>query len=248
MSKLPLLLAFTIIIAALPIINNWLSIKDKAPNDDYIGERVEAYLDKNMNKIISGIEKRGTLNNNAVKSRVLQYTERLCDSSYPYSGNKESKIIVVGFFDYSCGYCKIMKDDTKQLIKDGKIKYIFRDTPILGEHSLEAARSALAIYFIDQEKYFDFYYAALSHNGGLSQHDILNIVNSIEIDENDFRNSMLTNSEKIEKMINENRLLMRDLGISGTPFVVIDDSVFVGATDLATLRKKVDQLQHRVRD
>ncbi|MBV0899559.1 MAG: DsbA family protein [Wolbachia endosymbiont of Fragariocoptes setiger] len=248
MSKLPLLLAFTIIIAALPIINNWLSIKDKALSDDYIDERVEAYIDKNMSKIINGIEKKDKLRNNAPKSRISQYTERLLDPSYPYSGNKESKIVVIGFFDYSCGYCKIMKDDTKQLIKDGKIKYIFRDTPILSEYSLEAARSALAVYFIDREKYFDFYYAALSHNGGLSQHDILNIVNSIEIDENDFHNSMLTNSDKIEKMINENRLLMRDLGISGTPFVVIDYSVFVGATDLATLRKKVDQIQRRVQD
>lgn len=129
------------------------------------------------------------------------------------------------------------------MINDGKVKYIFRDAPILGNNSLKAAKGALATYFIDKEKYLDFHYAALDHRGEFSDETILDIVKNIGINENDFNNSMKNNADKIEQMINNSKLLVRDLGVGGTPFLIIGDSLFVGKTDLNILRKKVDELK-----
>ncbi|WP_264732493.1 DsbA family protein [Wolbachia endosymbiont (group A) of Sphaerophoria taeniata] len=250
MSRISFLLILILAVASLPVINNWLSNRSQMLSDDYIGEKLDNYISRNFDKIVKTLKEESikssyAARDNVTKSKISQYKDQIFDLTYPYSGNENSSVIAVGFFDYSCGYCKTIKDDIKQLINDGKIKYIFRDAPILGNDSLRAAKSALAVYFIDKEKYFDFHYSALSHKGGFSDESILDIVKSIGINEDDFNNSMKNNADKIEQMINGSKLLVRDLGLGGTPFLIIGDSLFLGATDLNVLRKKVDELSRK---
>ncbi|MGL9726410.1 MAG: DsbA family protein, partial [Wolbachia sp.] len=94
----------------------------------------------------------------------------------------------------------------------------------------------------DKEKYLDFHYAALDHRGEFSDETILGILRNIGINEDDFYNSMKNNEDKIEQMINNSKLLVRDLGV-GVHLLIIGDSLFVRATDLNVLRKKVDELK-----
>lgn len=247
MPRVLLLLVFIIIIASLPIINNWLLNSRKvALDDDYISKELDSYMDRNLDKIIENIQEKSkyAARDNMFKNKISQYKDEIFDLAYPYFGNEGSHIIAVGFFDYSCGHCKAIKDDIKQLIGDGKIKYVFRDTPILGDGSLKAAKSALAVYFIDKKKYFDFHHAALSYKENFSDDSILDIIQDIGISKRDFNNSMKNNMSKIEQMINNSRLLVRNLGVGGTPFLIIGDSLFVGVTDLSILRKKVDELSN----
>ncbi|APR98513.1 DsbA family protein [Wolbachia endosymbiont of Folsomia candida] len=250
MSRIPFLLILIIVVASLPIINNWLSNRGQVVSDDYIGERVDNYISRNFDKVVKTLREQSikhsqTARENVAKSKILQYKNEIFDLTYPHSGSENNSVMVAGFFDYSCGYCKIIKNDIKQLIHDGKVKYIFRDAPILGDNSLKVAKSALAVHFIDKEKYFDFHYAALTHKGELSEDDILDIVKNIGIDENDFNHSMKNNADKIQEMINSSKLLVSDLGVGGTPFLIIGDSLFVGATDLSILRRKVDELSDK---
>lgn len=250
MSRISFLLILIIVIASLPIINNWLSSRSQVMSDDYIGERLDNYISKNFDKVVKTFQDQSNKSNqtardNVAKSKISQYKNEIFDLTYPHSGNKNGSVIVVGFFDYSCGYCKTIKNDIKQLINDGKVKYIFRDAPMLGDNSLKVAKSALAVHFIDKEKYFDFHYAALNHKGAFSDSDILDIAQSIGINEDDFNNSMKNSADKIGEMINSSKLLVRDLGVGGVPFLIIGDSLFVGATDLSVLRRKVDELSNK---
>ncbi|QKX02737.1 thioredoxin domain-containing protein [Wolbachia endosymbiont of Litomosoides sigmodontis] len=250
MFKIPFLLILIIVIASSAVINNLLPYCNQALNNDYTGERLDNYINKNFNKIPKTLQEElikssYLIHENTTKSKILQYKNEILDPAYPYLGNENSNVIAVGFFDYSCKYCKAIKDNIKQLINDGKIKYIFRDTPILGNNSLKAAKSALAIYFIDKRKYFDFHYAALDYKRELLDENILDIVKSTGINENDFNKSMKNNVDKIEQMINNSKFLVKKLGVGGTPFLIIGDSLFIGATDLDILRKKVDELSHK---
>lgn len=247
MSKIPFLLIFILTVASLPVINNWLSHRSQTLNDDYIGERLDNYISKNFDRVLKALQEESAKNSyaNATKNKISQHKNEIFDSTYPYSGNENSNIIAVGFSDYSCGYCKAIKNDIKQLINDGKVKYIFRDAPILGKNSLKAAKGALATYFVNKEKYLDFHYAALDHRGEFSNESILDIVKNIGINEDDFNNSIKNNADKIEQMINNSKLLVSELGVGGTPFLIIGDSLFVGTTDLSVLRKKVDELSRK---
>ncbi|MDD9331483.1 MAG: DsbA family protein [Wolbachia sp.] len=251
MSRISFLLMLILVIASLLIINNWLLNHSYTLDDNYIGKRLDSYISRNVDKIAEtlreqSIKKQYAVQENATKNKISQYKDKIFDLNYPNSGNKDSSIIAVGFFDYSCGYCKVIKDDVKQLIDDGKVKYIFRDAPILGNNSLKAAKSALAIHFIDKEKYLDFHYAALTHKGEFLDSDILDIIQNIGINENDFNNSMKNNADEIEQMINGSKHLVKDLGVGGTPFLIIGDSLFVGATELDILRNKVDELSNKL--
>lgn len=59
-------------------------------------------------------------------------------------GNPEADVVVVEFFDYACGYCRRMAGDIERLVaEDSKVKIVFREFPILGPGSVEAARTAL---------------------------------------------------------------------------------------------------------
>ena len=59
-------------------------------------------------------------------------------------GNPDADVVVVEFFDYACGYCRRMVGDVERLVADDpKVKVVFREFPILGPGSVEAARTAL---------------------------------------------------------------------------------------------------------
>ncbi|RMD49368.1 MAG: DsbA family protein [Alphaproteobacteria bacterium] len=60
-------------------------------------------------------------------------------------GNPEGDVTVVEFLDYRCGYCRKAHPEVKALIeKDGNIRYIVKEFPILGEQSLASSRLAIA--------------------------------------------------------------------------------------------------------
>ena len=52
-------------------------------------------------------------------------------------GNPQGDVTVVEFFDYNCGYCKRAMGDMLELIKgDGKLKFVLKEFPVLGEGSV----------------------------------------------------------------------------------------------------------------
>src|SRR5262249_57313072 len=70
-------------------------------------------------------------------------------------------VTVVEFFDYNCSYCKRAMSDMLDLIKDdGKLKFVLKEFPVLGEGSIEAAQVAAAVRMQDKtggEKYLEFH-------------------------------------------------------------------------------------------
>ncbi len=64
----------------------------------------------------------------------------------PSIGPKNAPITIVEFFDYNCGYCKaanewLMKEAAD---KNGQVRVVFKEFPILRESSKLAAKAALA--------------------------------------------------------------------------------------------------------
>ncbi|WP_339045637.1 DsbA family protein [Candidatus Mesenet endosymbiont of Agriotes lineatus] len=251
MLRILLLLGIIVGVASLPIVSDRFFTQNKKSLDKESVEKiVDDYISDNPSKILDSIirwqidneKKNNEARSSEVKEQIKVYKNELLDFSYPTVGSKDSRIVVVEFFDYACGYCKKMKDDVKQLIAGGTVKYVFRDLPILGDNSLRATRAALAVHFIDSSKYLDFYDAALSYNDPLTDDAIYEIVKSIGIDNHDFDNSLNKNADKIDVMIGKSRKLANDLGINGIPVTIIGDSLFSGAVGYDVLYKKINEL------
>src|SRR5205085_5712861 len=84
-------------------------------------------------------------------------------------GNPQGDVTFVEFFDYNCGYCKRAMADMLDLMKnDGKLKFVLKEFPVLGEGSVQAAQVAAAVRMQDKsggKKYLEFHQKLLGGRG-----------------------------------------------------------------------------------
>ena len=104
-------------------------------NPEVIVEAMEALQQKEQ---LAEVEK----TRNAIKSAKDALINDPRDVSI---GPKDAKVTIVEFFDYNCGYCKRAVPDIQNILKnDTKVRFVFREMPILGPTSMTAAQWALA--------------------------------------------------------------------------------------------------------
>ena len=92
-----------------------------------------------------------------------------------YSGNLESKNVIIEFFDYNCSYCKKAHQDILKIEKNKKnnVKIIYKNFPILSKSSKKLAEIALLIAKDSNEKFNKFHNLIMSKKG-LVKNDQLN--------------------------------------------------------------------------
>jgi protein-disulfide isomerase len=165
-------------------------------------------------------------------------SELLHDPASPVSGNPAGEVTVVEFFDYRCGFCQRAAGSVTQLQKDdARVRIVYKDFPILGADSVQAAKAALASRA--QGRHQAFHEALFAAKGELTKERILQIANNIGLDVKKLVADM-DNPEWIA-IIERNRALASDLGITGTPAFVVGTELVPGAIDLATLKDLVVQ-------
>lgn len=153
-------------------------------------------------------------------------------------GNPDGDVTLVEFFDYRCGFCKLVYPFVKQLLKeDGNIKYVYKEFPILGPQSVYAARAALASRA--QGKYFEYSDALMESRGTLDKSRVLLIAKDVGLDTDLLEEEIEWKEGEAENIFRNNYSLAEDLNIVGTPGFVIGDVVIRGAVDLATLKSTV---------
>lgn len=157
----------------------------------------------------------------------------------PSMGPANASVTVIEFFDYRCGYCKKVLQDTVELMNSGEdIRFVFMEFPILGEDSVAAASAALAVWLNWPELYIDVHKVLMGSRGNLTQDKITELVTSIGIDPKALRDAM--NSPKVSEIINNNYALAQSMNINGTPAFIIGDELVPGAIDMATMRQLID--------
>lgn len=115
-----------------------------------IEQIVRDYLMKHPEVIVEAMEelqKREQLaeQQKARQALVANRDKLIADPADPVAGNPKGDVTVVEFFDYQCGYCKAVQSDVQRLIEgDGKVRFVFKEFPILGPASLVASKAALA--------------------------------------------------------------------------------------------------------
>jgi protein-disulfide isomerase len=162
--------------------------------------------------------------------------ELLNDPTSPVSGNASGDITVVEFFDYRCGYCKKAATAVTQLQKeDRRVRVVYKDFPILGEASELAAKAALASKA--QGKHQAFHEALLASKGDMTRESILTTAREVGLDTKRLEKDM--ENPEWQKVIETNRTLARDLGITGTPGFIVGTELVPGALDVNGLRELI---------
>lgn len=151
-------------------------------------------------------------------------------------GNAKGDVMVVEFFDYQCGYCKMAHPALKELMeKDKNVAFVAKEFPILGDGSLMASRAAIAS--IKQKKYDKFHNALMEFRGQLNESSIMEAATKSGLNADQLKKDM--NDKRIDEIVAKNRALGAELGVRGTPFFIIGDEVRPGAMNADELNKAV---------
>src|SRR5262249_54922620 len=123
-----------------------------------------------LQDVMSELEKRqATAEAEKHRASVKEHSAALFTSPRQVTlGNPQGDVTVVAFFDYNCSYCKRAMSDMLELLKtDGKLKFVLKEFPVLGEGSIQAAQVAAAVRMQDKsgKKYLEFHQKLLGGRG-----------------------------------------------------------------------------------
>ena len=144
-----------------------------------------------------------------------------------YSGNLESKNVIIEFFDYNCSYCKKAHQDILKIEKNKKnVKVIYKNFPILSENSKKLAEIALFIAKDNNEKFVKFHNLIMSSKGLINKNQLKDILDDLGYDQGKLKNNL--NSEYIKSQLLKDRELAEKLSLRGTPAFIVNDKLFFG--------------------
>lgn len=216
--------------------------EEQAPADQAEFEaRVRAYLIAHPEVIVEALQELERRQQAATdvkqKQAILDHRDALIASpDDPVAGNPAGAVTVVEFFDYRCPYCKAVAHDMIDTLEDeGDVRIVFKEFPILGPESEQAAKAALAARL--QGKYLPFHRALMAHKGQLDEAALFRVAEEVGLDVARLRQDMTT--AEIDETISRNLALANALAIGGTPAFVVGDSLVPGAVDMKTLRDLV---------
>ena len=154
-----------------------------------------------------------------------------------WKGAQKPEVVLVEFYDYACPYCKASNPHVDQLVRENpKLRVVYRELPILGPNSVEAARLSLAASKAGRfQQFHDALYAAgrPAPDTNAAAARVANIPGKPAED------------PAIEAELKKNFQLASQLGASGTPLFVVGDRVLSGAVGYEALKQAVEDAQKK---
>lgn len=212
-----------------------------AVSQDLTDAAIERYIRTHPEVIMQSLQAMETKRQAELQERqksalATKQQELLHDPASPVSGNLRGEITLVEFYDYRCGYCKKAAQAVTDLQKDDpRVRVVYKDFPILGEPSELAAKAALASQA--QGKHQAFHEALFASHADMTKEEILKIAVGVGLDAKRLEADMA--NPQWQAVIEKNRALAQDLGISGTPGFIVGNELVSGMLDLNGLRELI---------
>jgi len=161
------------------------------------------------------------------------------DANSYVGGNPKGDVTVVEFMDYRCGYCRKAFPQMEELLKsDGRIRFIVKEYPILGDASVLGARYAIATRLVAGDAaYKNVHDAMMTLRGDLNDAALKRLSSEFDLDHDKILAKM--DSAEINNIIHANYTLGQKLQIQGTPTFVMGDKFVRGYVDLDQMRQFV---------
>jgi len=154
-----------------------------------------------------------------------------------WKGAEKPEVVLVEFYDYACPYCKASNPHVDQLIREKPgLRVVYREFPILGPNSVEAARLSLAA---SKAGRFSQFHDALYAAGRPAPETNAVAARTANI------TPKPTEDAAIEAELKKNYQLAGQLGATGTPLFVVGDRVLSGAVGYDALKKAVEDAEKK---
>lgn len=165
------------------------------------------------------------------------------DPVAPKLAPKVYNVTIVEFADYNCPVCRRMHPAIKALLAgDHKIRFVYRDWPIFGPGSTDAARAAIASQW--QGKHAAFNDALMETSGKVDAAAIRAAARKAGVDWGRLQVDLGRHRGQINSLLARTSHQADAMGLYGTPVLIVGSSLIPGALDLAGLRGAVADARH----
>ena len=201
-------------------------------SSENLDEKIKKFLLNNPEIILQSLE---NYEKKQIAEKKKLYDQIIADnrkqilntSNGMYSGNLESKNVIIEFFDYNCSYCKKAHQDILKIEQNKKnVKVIYKNFPILSESSKKLAEIALFIAKDNNEKFIKFHNLIMGRKGLINKNQLKDILDDLGYDQGKLKNNL--NSEYIKNQLFKDRELAEKLSLRGTPAFIVNDKLFFG--------------------
>lgn len=173
----------------------------------------------------------------AANEALAKYADEInSTANSPFVGKEDAKVVMVEFFDFSCGYCKRLAPSLEKTIdKNTDVKFVFKPLTFLGNMSVYKAKAAMAAN--KQGKFIEFYKKAMTGD----QKDEVAVdamAKEIGLDVAAYKKDM--ESEEIQKALREISDLAQNIRVNGVPTLILNGKK-VHAYDAEALQKVLDE-------
>jgi protein-disulfide isomerase len=202
----------------------------------WIDENPKAILDSVQKFVEAEQSKAQEQQTQVADSYIRDNMSTIADETNTGVANPNGKKIIVEFYDYNCGYCKMAARAIKEIIDaDKDVKVIFREYPILSEMSLTAAQYSIAVAIAEPKK-FEVFHENLFSGSAQSLQGIKDALNKSGISVDKIEKTLKSKKDDIEKRINSNREIASSLRLGGTPAFIVNGRLVPGYIDAEQMK------------
>jgi protein-disulfide isomerase len=168
----------------------------------------------------------------AARAAIVQAKGRMVTAADPVAGDPHGDVTIVEFFDTRCPYCRKMEPTMESfLAQDHRVRLVYKDLPILGPASVLGTKALLAAQ--KQGAYVKMREAVMRLPPDTTLPQIEAAARGLGLDWPRMQRDM--DDPSVQARIDANLKLAHELGIEGTPALVIGDNLVPGAVDLPDL-------------
>lgn len=207
-------------------------------------DEVRAYLLENPEVLIEAMDVLQSREEDAALVRDAEFITANSDLIFNSpddwaSGNLQGDVTLVEFMDYRCSYCRKAYSEVNELIKtDGKIRFVVKEFPILGEASMLSSQFAIALRQLHgDEAYAKAHHTLMTLRGEPTPETLARLATDLGLDPQPIMDRM--KSPEVQAVIQANYALAEQMNITGTPGFVLKDTVLRGYAPLEAMQQFV---------
>jgi protein-disulfide isomerase len=163
----------------------------------------------------------------------------------PAKGAEDAPVTIIEFADFRCGFClrhfvQTLPALEEEYITTGKVRYVFRNFPILGVQSRWAALAAECAH--EQGHFWEYHdklFTLAQQGQELLRSRLKSVAAELGLDVAQF-DSCLDSSKYLDE-VQEDFAAGQNAGVTGTPAFLINGQLIVGAQPIEKFRELIEQ-------
>lgn len=160
----------------------------------------------------------------------------------PATGAKEQKIVLLEFSDFQCPYCSKAHQTLKQFMatRQNQVTLVYKHLPLTQIHP-EAMPSAKAAWAAGQQgKFWEFHDALFENQQKLGEPLYVATAKALNLDLQRFDQDR--KGQAASAAIQKDVDMAEQLGVTGTPFLIMNDQVIANGAQLDSLEAALKQV------